>query len=77
MALDKGVTIMKKAIQQLVVMADGEVRIPTGGEVAHGHRPPDERIKIVVPASKRWVLVEVEVEVEEARSAGIAALLQA
>jgi len=47
-------------------MADGEVRIPSGtGEIAHGHRPPDERIKIVMPASKRWLLVELEVELEE------------
>jgi hypothetical protein len=67
---------MKKAVKQLVVMADGDVRIPTGGEVAHGHRHPDEHIKIVVPAGRRWVLVEVEVEIEEARPPGIAALIQ-
>jgi hypothetical protein len=66
---------MKKTVQQLVVMANGEVRIPTGGQVTHGHRPPDEHIKIVVPANKRWLLVEVEVETEEARPPGIARLL--
>ena len=66
---------MKKAIQQLVVMANGEVRIPTGGEVAHGHRLPDEHIKIVVPAGKRWLLIEVEVELEEAWPASIAGLI--
>jgi hypothetical protein len=67
---------MKKAVQQLVVMASGEVRIPTGGEVTHGHRPPDEHIKIVVPADKRWLLVEVEVEVEEAQPSGFPGLIQ-
>jgi hypothetical protein len=57
---------MKTAVRQLVVMANGEVRIPPStGEVAHGHRPPDERIKIVMPADKRWLLVELEVEFEE------------
>jgi hypothetical protein len=67
---------MSKAVQQLVVMADGELRIPAGGQVAHGHRTPDEHIKIVVPANKRWLLVEVEVEVEEARPPGFAGLIQ-
>lgn len=66
----------KTAVRQLVVMADGELRIPAGGQVAHGHRPPDEHIKIVVPASKRWVLVEVEVEIDQAPPPAIAALLQ-
>jgi hypothetical protein len=54
---------MKAAFRQIVVMADGEVRIlPSTGAVAYGHRPPDERIKIVVPADKRWLLVELELE---------------
>ena len=58
---------MKATVRQLVVMANGEVRIPPDtGKVAHGHRPPDERIKIVVPADKPWLLVELEVESEEA-----------
>jgi hypothetical protein len=56
---------MKTATQQLVVMANGEVRIPPTTEIAHGHRVPDERVKIVMPASKAWLLVEVEVELEE------------
>lgn len=65
---------MKTAVQQLVVMANGEVRIPPStAEVAHGHRPPDERIKIVVPANKPWLLVELEVELEEIESPGIKA----
>jgi hypothetical protein len=56
----------KTAVQQLVVMADGEVRIPPmGSEVAHGHHVPDERITIVMPAGKNWLLVEVEVQQEE------------
>jgi hypothetical protein len=67
---------MKKAVQQLVVMASGEVRIPDGGQVAHGHRPPDQHIKIVVPAGKRWLLVEVEVEIEEAPPSPIAGVIQ-
>jgi hypothetical protein len=63
---------MKTTIRQLVVMANGEVRIPpSAGEVAHGHRSPDERIKIVMPADKQWLLVELEVELEEAESRGM------
>lgn len=58
---------MTTTVRQLVVMANGEVRIPPStSEVAHGHVPPDERLKIVMPASKRWLLVELEVELEEA-----------
>jgi hypothetical protein len=60
---------MSTAVRQIVVMADGEVRIPPStGEVAHGHVSPDERIKIVVPANKRWVLVELELEFDEAET---------
>jgi hypothetical protein len=51
-------------------MANGEVRIPTGGEVAHGHMSADKHIKIVMPASKRWLLVEIEVESQEAPPLG-------
>jgi hypothetical protein len=58
---------MSTAVRQLVVMPNGAVRIPPiTGEVAHGHVSPDERIKIVMPAGKRWLLVELEIEVEEA-----------
>jgi hypothetical protein len=63
---------MKTSIQQVVVMSTGEVRIPTAGDVAHGHVPADEHIKITVPADRLWVLVEVEVEVEQAAEPGIA-----
>jgi hypothetical protein len=63
---------MKTTIRQLVVMANGEVRIPPStGEVAHGHRSPDERIKIVMPANKRWILVELEIESEEVEPSAI------
>lgn len=58
---------MTTAVRQLVVMPDGEVRIPPlTAQVAHGHVPPDERLKVVIPASKRWLLVELEIEVQEA-----------
>lgn len=58
---------MKTEKRQIVIMADGDVRIPPStGPVAHGHRPPDEHIKITVPAGKRWLLVELELELEEA-----------
>jgi hypothetical protein len=58
---------MKTETRQIVIMADGDVRIPPStGPVAHGHRPPDEHIKITVPAGKRWLLVELELELEEA-----------
>ena len=41
---------MKKVVQQLVVLGTGEVRLPQGtGEVAHGHRSPDQHISIVMP----------------------------
>jgi hypothetical protein len=61
---------MKTAVRQLVVMANGEVRIPPStGEVAHGHVSPGERLKIVMPVSKRWLLVELEVEFQEAEPA--------
>jgi hypothetical protein len=57
---------MTTAIRQLVVMADGEVRIPPGdSQVAHGHVPADQRLKIVMPADKRWLLVELQIEVGE------------
>jgi hypothetical protein len=57
----------KKHVQQLVVMASGEVRVPPmGSEVAHGHHPPDQHIKIVMPANKPWLLLEVEVQLENA-----------
>jgi len=60
---------MKTATRQIVIMADGDVRIPPStGPVAHGHRPPDEHIKITVPAGKRWLLVELELELEEAEA---------
>jgi hypothetical protein len=69
---------MKKLTQQFVVMANGDVRIPEGtSEVGHGHRAPDEKIKIVVPAAKHSVLVEVEVELEEPATPGIATRLPA
>ena len=62
---------MKTATRQIVIMADGDVRIPPStGPVAHGHRPPDEHIKITVPAGKRWLLVELELELEEAEAPG-------
>jgi hypothetical protein len=66
---------MKKVIQQVVVMANGEVRIPPEGNVAHGHVPPDEHIKIKMPANKLWILVEVEVDLEQAEEPGIARLI--
>jgi len=60
---------MKTETRQIVIMADGDVRIPPStGPVAHGHRPPDEHIKITVPAGKRWLLVELELELEEAEA---------
>ena len=62
-------TVVNTVVRQLVVMADGDVRIPPStGEVAHGHVSSDERIKIVMPAGKRWLLVELEVEFEEAEA---------
>ncbi|HEU5385624.1 MAG TPA: hypothetical protein VFV73_06960 [Streptosporangiaceae bacterium] len=62
---------MKTETRQIVIMADGDVRIPPStGPVAHGHRPPDEHIKITVPAGKRWLLVELELELEEAEAPG-------
>ena len=55
----------RKHVQQLVVMASGEVRVPPmGSNVAHGHRPPDQHLKIVMPANKPWILLEVDVQVE-------------
>jgi hypothetical protein len=61
------VSVGKKAVQQLVVMANGEVRVPPmGSAVAHGHHAPDEHITIVMPPGKNWILVEVEVQLEEA-----------
>jgi hypothetical protein len=57
---------MTTAVRQLVVMPNGELRIPPlMSEVAHGHVSPDERLRIVMPADKRWLLVELEIEVEE------------
>jgi hypothetical protein len=57
----------KKTVQQLVVMANGEVRVPPmGSEVAHGHHAPDEHIKIVMPANRPWLLLEVEVQLDDA-----------
>jgi hypothetical protein len=51
---------------QLVVLANGEIRVPEStGLVAHGHRDADQQIKIVMPANRNWVLVEVEVDGEE------------
>jgi hypothetical protein len=68
---------MKSSIRQFVVLANGELRIPEGaGQVAHGHRPPDEHIKIVIPANKNWVLVEVEVEAEEPAVPSIDSILR-
>jgi hypothetical protein len=57
---------MTVAVHQLVVLANGDVRIPPSGtgQVAHGHRTPDGIVKIVVPASKNWVLVQLEIEVD-------------
>jgi hypothetical protein len=64
--LSNGAPAGKKTVQQLVVMASGEVRVPPmGSEVAHGHHAPDEHVRIVMPAGKKWLLVEVEVELEE------------
>ena len=65
---------MTRSVHQLVVLANGELRIPPQGpgQVAHGHRSPDEQIKIVVPANRTWVLVELEVEPEEAEPPSIA-----
>jgi hypothetical protein len=61
----------KTSFQHLVVMADGEVRVPPyGSAVAHGHKAPDQHIKIVMPANKSWLLLEVEVELEQAESPG-------
>ena len=69
----------KTNFQHLVVMASGEVRVPPmGSAVAHGHRAPDHHIKIVMPADKKWLLLEVQVELEQAdpaASAGPAALI--
>jgi hypothetical protein len=65
-----------KSIQQLVVMRDGEIRIPPRDAlVAHGHRSPDQRLKITVPAGKPWMLVEVEVEFEQTEAPSAAARL--
>lgn len=59
----------KTSFQHLVVMASGEVRVPPmGSAVAHGHRAPDQHIKIVMPANRNWLLLEIEVEHEQAES---------
>jgi len=66
----------KKFVNELVIMSNGEVRSPNGtGAVAHGHKPADQKIKIVLPPGKNWLLVEVEVEVQEAETSGIEAVL--
>jgi hypothetical protein len=66
----------KRAVQQLVVMANGEVRVPPmGSEVAHGHRAPDEHIKIVMPAGKNWLLLQIDIELDGTGPAGNAAKL--
>jgi hypothetical protein len=60
---------MTVTARQLVVLANGEVRIPdAASQVAHGHRAPDEVVKIVVPAGKSWVLVEVQIEAERVQA---------
>ena len=67
---------MKTVVHQVVVMANGDVRIPEGtSEVGHGHRSPDTQVKIAMPANKSWILVEVEVELEEVESPSIASKL--
>jgi hypothetical protein len=66
---------MKRVVHQLVVLADGEIRLPPeGGPVTHGHRSPDHQITIEMPANKKWLLVEMQVEVEEAGSEGTEAI---
>jgi hypothetical protein len=66
---------MKKVVHQLVVLSSGEIRIPTdASEVTHGHHSPDQQIKIEVPANKKWLLVEIQVELAEASSDGIEAV---
>jgi hypothetical protein len=65
---------MKKVVQQLVVLGTGEVRLPQGtGKVAHGHRSPDQHISIVMPPRKNWLLVELQIEVEDIDSPDITA----
>ena len=57
---------MKKVVHQLVVLGTGEVRLPEGtGKVAHGHRSPDQHVTIVLPPKKNWLLVELQIEVED------------
>ncbi len=65
---------MGTTTRQFVVMTNGDLRIPEGtSQVGHGHRTPDQKIKVVMPAEKHSVLVEVEVELEEPTSTGIVA----
>ncbi len=65
---------MKKVVHQLVVLGTGEVRLPEGkGKVAHGHRSPDQHITLVMPPKKNWLLVELQIEMEDADSPDIAA----
>ena len=69
---------MSKSVHQLVLLANGELRIPDGTgpegttQVAHGHRTPDEQISIVMPANKNWILIELHVESEEVAPPSIA-----
>ena len=64
---------MNPTVHQLVVLANGELRIPDAkGQVTHGHRSPDHHIKIVMPANQNWLLVELEVEPEEVMPPSIA-----
>jgi hypothetical protein len=67
---------MKTVVKQLVVMGNGELRIPEGtSQVGHGHRSPDRQIKITMPANTISLLVEVEIELEEVESTGIGSRL--
>ena len=67
---------MKTVVRQLVVMGNGDLRIPEGtSQVGHGHRSADRQIKITVPANTTSLLVEVEIELEEAEHTGIASRL--
>ena len=54
---------MKPTVHQLVVLANGFAFLGTS-QVGHGHRSPDHHVKIVMPANKNWLLVQLDVESE-------------